>query len=236
MSSHSYNIMQKIISWFKNYFYYYKWHVIIGAFVLFVVVFCVVQCSVQDKYEVYITYAGPDNIANQFEDIRSSVRAVYTTKDEKNAGAISIRDIIWVNEELAAQYIRDGIYYDASQNSDNAQLLFTEIASGNSFIYILDKQQYEKLKGDGAFEPLSDVFGDKQVECAIDEYGIDFKSTAFAKYFECYREWKGDLVLCLRSDTLSESLINRLKGSKQFEKSFKLHRQIFMDIVEFEVK
>ena len=228
--------MQKIISWFKNYFYYYKWYVLIGAFVLFVVVFCVVQCSAQDKYEVYMTYAGPDNIANQFEDIRSSVRSVYTTKDEKNAGAISIRDIVWVNDELAAQYIKDGIYYDASQNSDNVQLLFTEIASGNSFIYILDKQQYKKLKGDGVFEPLSDIFGDKQVECAIDEYGIDFKSTAFAKYFDCYKEWKGDLVLCLRSDTLSESLINRLKGSKQFEKSFKLHRQIFTDSVEFEVK
>ncbi len=236
MSSPYYTDMQKIISWFKNYFYYYKWYFIIGAFLLTLTVVLVVQCSSQEKYDVYITYAGPDNISNQVEDIRSSVRSAYTTKEEKSAGGISVRDIIWVNDGLAAEYINNGIYYDPKQNTDNATLLFNEIASGNSFIYILDRQQYEKLKKDGVFEPLSDIFGTKTAECAIDEYGIDFKSTAFAKYFECYKEWKGDLVLCMRSDTLSESLINRLKGSKQYERSYKLHRQIFMDLVEFEVK
>ena len=228
--------MQKIISWFKNYFYYYKWYTLAGAFVLFVVIFCVVQCSAQEKFDVYITYAGPDNISNQVEDIRSSVRAAYTTKEEKSAGGISVRDIVWVNSELAAEYVNNGVYYDSKQNTDNATLLYNEAASGNSFIYILDKEQYERLKKDGVFEPLSKIFGDKTIDNAIDEYGVDFKQTAFAKYFDCYKEWKGDLVLCLRSGTLSESLINRLKGSKQYEKSYNLHKQIFMDLVEFEVK
>ena len=236
MSSLYYIDMQKIISWFKNYFYYYKWHFIIGAFLLAVTVVLIVQCSAQEKYDVYITYAGPDNISNQVEDIRSSVRAAFTTKEEKNTRGISVRDIVWVNSELAAQYVNDGVYYDPKQNTDNATLLYNEAASGNSFIYIIDKEQYERLKKDGVFEPLSDVFGDKTLDCAIDEYGIDFKSTAFAKYFDCYKEWKGELVLCLRSATLSESLINRLKGSKQYEKSYNLHKQIFMDLVEFEVK
>ena len=226
--------MQKIVNWFKNYWYYYRWPVLASAFVLFIVIFCVVQCSAQEKFDVYITYAGPDNISNQIDDITSAVRAVYTTKEEKNSRGISVRNLLWINSELAAEYVKNDIYYDNQLNTDNAKLLSTEVVSGNSFIYILDKQQYENLKSSGVFAPLSDVFGDKDPNGAIDEYGIDFKSTDFAKYFEVFNEWKGDLVLCLRSGTLSESLLNKLKGSKQYEQSYNLHKQIFIDIVEFD--
>ena len=211
--------MQKIIKWFKNYWYYYKWQVIVAAFLLFVVTFCVVQCSTQDKYDIHFTYAGPDHISNQIDDIRSAVRAVFTTREEKVSNGISVRDIVWVNDALAAEYQKNDVYFDPKTNSDNAKLLYNEAASGNSFIYIIDKQQYERLKADGVFSPLSDVFGDKTPDGAIDDYGIDFLDTDFAKYFDVFKEWKGELVLCLRSGTLSESLINRLKGSKQYEKA-----------------
>ena len=225
--------MQKIIKWFKNYWYYYKWQVLASAFVLFIVIFCVVQCSTQEKYDIHFTYAGQDIISNQIDDVRSAIRATFTTKEEKESNGISIRDIVWVNDALALEYQQNGIYYDPKTNSDNAKLLYNEAASGNSFVYIIDKQQYEKLKADGIFAPLSDVFGEDVPECATDEYGIDFLKTDFAKYFEVFKEWKGELVLCLRSGTLSESLINRIKGSKQYEKSYELHKQVFKDIVSF---
>jgi len=228
--------MQKIVKWFTNYWYYYKWYTIAAAFILFVVVFCVVQCSVQDKYDIHLTYAGADMISNDIDDIRSALRATFTTRSEKESNGISVRDIVWVNSETAAEYIKNGVFFDPKQNQDNEKLLFNEIASGNSFVYILDRQQYEKLKADGVFAPLSDVFGIKTPEHAIDEYGIDFKATAFASYFDVFKDWRGDLVLCLRSGTLFESLINRLKSSEQYKKSYELHKQVFIDIVEFEVK
>ena len=147
-----------------------------------------------------------------------------------------MRDIVWINDELAQEYKNEDKPFNAQTNADNAKLLYTEVASGNSFIYILDRQQYEKLKQDGVFEPLADVFGDNIPKSAIDEYGIDFKNTEFAAYFDCFKEWRGDLVLCLRSSTLSESLVNRLRGSKSYERSYELHRQVFMDLAQFSVK
>lgn len=227
--------MRKIIDWFKNYWYYYKVQVLIAAFVLVVVIVCVVQCSSQEKFDVYITYAGPDNISSQIDDVRSAIRSVYTSKEEKEARGISVRDLIWVNDGLAAQYVRDGIYYDPSVNVNNEKLLYNEAASGNSFIYIIDRQQYEKLKASGVFAPLSEIFGTSVPDTAIDEYGIDFKSTGFAGYFDCFKEWNGDLVLCLRSGTLAESLINRVRGSKAYKRSYDLHKMIFADIVRFKV-
>lgn len=227
--------MQKIIHWFKNYWYYYKWRVIIAAFALFVVLFCVIQCSVQEKFDVYITYAGQDNIKDQINDITAAIRKTYTTKEEKETKGISVRNIIWINDKLAAEYRNKDIYFDATENNSNAELLKTEAVSGNSFIYILDKQQYVRLRDSGIFEPLSAVFGENTPETAVDEYGIDFMSTNFAKYFDVFKEWKGELVLCLRSGTLAESPINKLKGSGKYQKSYDLHKQIFKDIVEFSV-
>ena len=98
-----------------------------------------------------------------------------------------------------------------------------------------DRQQYEKLKASGIFAPLSEIFGTSVPDTAIDEYGIDFKSTGFAGYFDCFKEWNGDLVLCLRSGTLAESLINRVRGSKAYKRSYDLHKMIFADIVRFKV-
>lgn len=227
--------MQKIIKWFKNYWYYYKWQVVVTAFVLFVVSFCVIQCSTQEKYDIHLTYAGSDVISNQIDDIRAAIRTTFTTKAEKESKGISIRDIVWVNDALAVQYQKEGVYFDAKTNSDNAKLLSTEVASGNSFIYLIDKQQYDKLKESGVFAPIGDIFADTP-ECAFDDYGIYFKQTDFAKYFDVFDEWDDDIVLCLRSGTLSESLINRLKGSKQYEKSYELHKQVFIDIVNFRVQ
>ena len=96
--------MQKIIKWFNKYWYYYKWYTIATAFVLFVVIFCVVQCSAQDKYDIHLTYAGADIISNKIDDIRSAVRATFTTKQEKESTGISVRDIVWINDELAQEY------------------------------------------------------------------------------------------------------------------------------------
>ncbi len=228
--------MQKVFAWFKNYWYYYKWRVLAVGFILAVLIFCAVQCAVQERYAVYITYAGPDNISTRIDDIKNAVKMTYTTDEEKNAGGISVRDIVWVNSKLAVKYQQDGIYYNNAQNADNAKLLYNEAAAGDSFIYIIDAEQYARLKGEGLFTPLSEIFGKDIPDTAYDEYGIKFKDTEFASYFPCFEDLNGDLILCLRTKELSVSLVNRLKGKSAYEKSYALHKQIFTDVVNFEVK
>lgn len=228
--------MQKIVTWFKNYWYYYKWRVIAAAFILIIIVFCTVQCATQERYAIFITYAGPDHISLRIDDIRGAVRSAFTTDGEKNAGSISVRDIIWVNSGLAVKYQNEGIYYNAAQNEDNAKLLYNEAAAGDSFIFIIDKEQYARLKGEGLFTPLSEIFGADIPVSAYDECGIKFKDTEFASYFSCFEDMSDDLILCLRTKELSVSLINRLKGKSAYERSYVLHKQIFTDIVNFKVK
>ena len=229
-------VLQKILNWFENYWYYYKWRVIVAAFLLVVILFCVVQCATQERYAIFITYAGPDHIAARIDDIRSAVKSTFTTDEEKNAGGISVRDIIWVNSKLAVKYTEEGIYYNAAQNADNAKLLYNEAAAGDSFIYIIDREQYLRLKGEGLFTPLSEVFGNNLPAAAYDECGVKFKDTGFAKFFSCFEDLDEDLILCLRTKELSVSLVNRLKGKRAYERSYSLHKQIFTDIVNFEVK
>ena len=48
----------KIINWFRNYWYYYKWMVIGIAFAVFVVLFCTLQTCSKGSPDITILYAG----------------------------------------------------------------------------------------------------------------------------------------------------------------------------------
>ena len=49
----------KIKYWFQNYWYYYKWPVILAVFFVVVIVFCVVQSESREDADAYILFAGP---------------------------------------------------------------------------------------------------------------------------------------------------------------------------------
>ena len=48
----------RITKWFKNYWYYYKWKVIIAVFLIFVAVFCIAQACSNTDNDMIIMYAG----------------------------------------------------------------------------------------------------------------------------------------------------------------------------------
>ena len=48
----------KIVKWFRNYWYYYKWTVIGIAFALFVIIFCTLQTCSSDSPDITFLYAG----------------------------------------------------------------------------------------------------------------------------------------------------------------------------------
>ncbi len=227
--------MKKIVNWFKSYGYYYKWHFIFGAFALFLIVLLVAQLFTKTNYSVYMTYMGPESLTlEKISDIKSSVSSVMRDELKKENYEISLRDIVYVNTELAKKYKSEGIYFSAQANSDAVKLFDQEVAVGDSFIFMIDKEEFQSLKESNALTPLSSVF-EKLPDSAIDEYGICLKQTDFGKYFGCYGNFTDDIILCLRADT-SNSAISFLSGKEEIKASYELHKKIFYDIVSFEVE
>lgn len=51
--------MKKIINWFKNYWYYYKWRTLIIGFFVICAIVMVPQVITKVDYDIHILYAGP---------------------------------------------------------------------------------------------------------------------------------------------------------------------------------
>ena len=48
----------KVTKWFENYWYYYKWRVIIAVFLIFVVIVCTAQACANTDDDMIVIYAG----------------------------------------------------------------------------------------------------------------------------------------------------------------------------------
>lgn len=226
--------MKKIINWFKSYGYYYKWHFIFGAFALVLVTVLVVQLFTKTNYSVYMTYMGAEALSvEKISDIKSSVNSVLRQELKNENYEISLRDIVYVNTELAKEYKKNDIYFSAQANSEAVTLLNQEVAVGDSYIYMIDKEQYEGLRDNNALTPLSDVFS-QIPNGAVDDYGVCLKQTDFGKYFDCFKNFTDDVILCLRADT-SSSALSFFKSKDKTHEQFELHKKIFYDIVTFEL-
>jgi len=49
----------KIKYWFQNYWYYYKWPVLIIGFFVAVILFCTLQSTTREKTDVNVLFVGP---------------------------------------------------------------------------------------------------------------------------------------------------------------------------------
>ena len=66
------NVKIPVSKKFENFWYYYKWHTIIGIALVAVVVVLIVQLFTKPSYDVNIVYAGEKSISIPFSRERSN--------------------------------------------------------------------------------------------------------------------------------------------------------------------
>ncbi len=206
-------------------------HFIVGAFILLLAFIIVFQAITKTDYDIYITYLGP--ISHTTDGLSSIENAVLATLDDelkKEVKEVSVRDIVYLNKELFTESKKHDMFVSATSNSDAVKLLNNEIAVGDSYIYIIDKEQYDKIKSTGALSKLSDVL--KNVPQGADSHGISIKKTEFGNSFACFANYRDDMILCLRANT-SGSAISTLKGKEEVQKEFDLHLRVFQSIINY---
>lgn len=126
--------MKKIINWFKNYFYYYKVHFIIGAIIVAIAGFTTYQICSREKFDYNVYLCVSEYTASGF---RSSVKAAVSQygEDLDGDGSVNVQII-------------DMSYNFSDPNSDEARskaiLLAGEMKSSSGFVFIYDDYYYEK--------------------------------------------------------------------------------------------
>ena len=220
----------RLVKWFRNYWYYYKWGVIVvGAFIA-ILAFCLAQCATKETYDVRIMYTGPhifelnekDALASAFQQIMDDYNGDgKTTVDIMDIPAFTndqIRDAIGENpdEEMLIKY--------APYTVDRVQTNFTSAISGDGYICFVDKYWYDRLKSNNALVPLSEIL-ENVPEQAIDEYSVYLRDLKFYEFFsDSVGKLPEDTIVCLRLMPEIASMIGRKEARAVYGYSMTLFR------------
>ena len=230
--------MQKIIKWLDNFWYHYKWRVIVISFFLVVFLVCAVQCASKVDADVNLIYVGPEVVSGEayfeMENILASRLDGDTNRDGERK--VQITDVVVLSDEQLAEKKAeaeaedDYLYYDTSVRASAFNNAKNWMVSGEMLICILDPYAYSWFEGLELFVPLSEYL-DEVPAYAHDEYSLVFAETPFAKYFDAMDPIAEDTLLCLVKPTYLASF----NGNNKDER-YEAHIALIRKMVEFSVE
>ena len=215
----------KITKWFNDYWYYYKWRVIIAAFLLFVVIVCTVQACSNTEDDVVVLYAGEflstsPEVPN-IESALSSVLPEDISGDGKKTVSMSMMNVY--SEERIKELEERGYKISRPTNDSELSKFQDLIVTGEFNVCLLDPWLYETVKKQGGFAKLEDTLG-YIPDSAVDEYAIKLSDTDFGKYFAGVKSLPEDTYLCIRTPGALQSMFGA--KSEKLDYAVKLVRAI----------
>ncbi len=221
-------VKSSFLSKLENFWFYHKWKVLIAAFALFVIVYFAVQMATQNPPDTTVLLGGPyypsiDARGKMYEAFAAVLPEDFDGDGEKEVEIVHYE--IYSEEQFKAIQAPDK---NSMLNSDNLKNFNSVIQIGEISVCIVDRWLYDDMKEAGAVRALSDIFGG-EVDGAIDEYGIDFKSTAFAKSFECFDTLPDSTVLCIRT----KGFLSGIGNSSANDASYAASEALFKAMVNY---
>ena len=215
----------KVTRWFNNYWYYYKWKVIIAVFLIFVVIVCTVQACSNTEDDMIVIYAGEFLSTSlevpNIEDALSSVLPEDYSGDGKKEVALSMMTVY--SEERIKELEKVDVKIHRPTNDAELGKFQDLIVAGEYNVCLLDPWLYETVQKQGGFAKLSDALG-YVPDSAVDEYAIKLSDTEFGRYFAGVDKLPEDTYLCLRTPGALQSMLGG--KSEKFDQAVALVKAI----------
>lgn len=221
-----------------NFWYHYKWKVVMVTVFTIIIGVAVAQFAGQQNPDVYILYGGPLYITpNENQVFCDALEALCPDYNEDGKTYVQLNDMVFMTEnqlnELIAASKESGeeVAYDRLSNAQVQERFTYEVFGGEAAICILAEEQYEEVCGSGGFLTLKEIFGDENMpEGAIDDYGVRLSETKFWKFHGTQEMFPEDTVIALRR----VSTMSALTGKSKAEKQHAVSMDVFKKIMEFE--
>lgn len=184
----------------EQFWYYYKWHTIIAIVLIPIIVIAVLQLCGNTSPDAYIMYVGPSAIDIKSKDEMAAMAAedVY---DQNGDGKCYVAFL-----EITVASGDDIPYTAYETNVDANKRFLTELASGDSVVYLLDEAFFARAADEGLLCPLAGIIDPELLpenmydECAVRVSELDyFKREGFASV-------PGDTLLCIRRSPDKDSI------------------------------
>lgn len=186
----------KFLTKLDNFWFHYKWPVIIGAFFLIVFIIGVVQIFSREQNDVAVTFAGPAYVSpNQSEEIKAELAKILP-EDYSGDGKKIVKFqtySIYSEDEIASL----GGDIDLSQNSTNRSNYDDYLNAGECSIYFISGYLFDNLKTHNRLQSMSDIFGEELPEGVTDDgYAVRLKDLPIYE-IDAFKALPEDTYVCL---------------------------------------
>lgn len=129
------------IQWLKNYWYYYKWYVIAGVFVIIVLAILLTQSLTVEKYDLTVLWTSNTYIDDSKATLLEQELEKYA-EDTNGDGKVNV-DVILLCFNSSEVVTGNELEFTMQQR------LTTQLMAGDAFMVITDEATYQ-----GRLEPL----------------------------------------------------------------------------------
>lgn len=187
----------KLLSRLDNFWFHYKWPVIIGAFFLIVFIIGLVQILGRTDNDAAVAFAGPAYISPNdcaaIENELSKILPEDYTGDGKKIVKFSSFTVYYENDLEG----KDTSSIDLSQNSTNKGNYEDYVSSGECSIYFVGKNFYDNFVTHNRVQSMSDIFGENLPEgITADGYGVRLGDLPIYQ-LDAFRVMPEDTYVCL---------------------------------------
>lgn len=188
----------------KTFWFYYRWHILIGGVLLIIAAALITQCSTKEDKDFYVYYAGPSYFSPEMQDKMEQALAV-AVPDElgKTVGFYYTRLGKIQNVEGQRPEEDDGKYQEGTDHLAEYEAVkdfSSRMHQPATVICLLAPKYYETAVEEGWLAPLSAVTKDLPAEADQKGYGIPVGTLSLYDSNSVFKNVPEDTMLCFAAE------------------------------------
>ncbi len=215
----------------ENYWYHYKLHTILGAFILFVIIWGTVSAIGRTGDDISIGYIGEHMYTQEEAEGVCAKLSAFLDMDLDGNGKCDITLVQYQHytdeqiAQLAAEAEEKGreFAYYPDLNKQNYRSFENDLATGNTAVWMVSKEVYEKMDK-SVLLPISEVLGYLPDKGVADEYAIDCITLPLC--CKATTALSANSYLVIRGEREYSFIPDDKEMTKQFENAKKLYKAI----------
>ncbi len=231
-------IQNRFLRWLDNFWYHYKWPVLVVAFFVAISLVCFAQCARKEYTDMTVTYAGRYSMKEaDHQNLREILEGLTPYKEDgsERQSAQIVTYIICSEDESRENCTDEEGDLDeyAFQSSkmasiENLKAFSNFVMTGESAIWLVSEYVYQAKDLKPLCVPLSDSFESLPDGVAYDAYAIRLCETELYRYYDVLKFLPEDTLLLLPRQIV-------LPGGKSAnDENYRDFVELYRAIVEFE--
>ena len=213
----------------ENFWYHYKWHTIAAVFAVVVLAICLVQCSKQKKYDMYVMYAGGEAFSRQSEggDIPeynqfvSALEKFASDYDKNGKTLLSLSDLYIPSQKELEDQEAKGENVDKSSRAEDIKTLNDRMAYSEYYVFLVSKYVYDEYH----VKSETELFAPIRKYCPEDnDFVFEGDNAVYLSSTDLYSlapfsSLPEDTLICIRINSEVSSAFGRRKNAELYRRA-----------------